>query len=69
MTRGFQDDDARGYRADLVDIAATLRRETPLAWCIFDGAREVWVPKSQVEKNPDGTWTMRERMAIEKGLL
>lgn len=48
-------------RSDIVDIAAELRRETSPgdpdsgAYLIFDGTREVWVPKA---------W-----MALEKGLI
>ena len=53
----------------LVDIAAEIKVETAKAWLLFDGAREVWVPKSQVENNGDGTFTMPEWLALDKGLL
>ena len=53
----------------LVDIAAEIKVETAKAWLLFDGAREVWVPKSQVEPNDDGTFTMPEWLALDKGLL
>lgn len=55
----------------LTDIAAVLRGEsrTGLAWLIFDGAKEAWVPKSMVEDNDDGTFTMPEWLAKEKGLI
>jgi len=57
-------------RSDLVDIAAELRAETPKAWLIFDGAVEVWLPKSQVERDADaGTFAMPEWLAIAKGLV
>lgn len=70
MSRGFRDeDDGFSRPARLTDIAAEIRRETDRAWLIFDGAREAWVPKSQVEKNPDGTFTMPEWLAQEKGLI
>lgn len=68
MTRGFLADE-NVQRALLCDVAAEVRRETDKAWLIFDGAREVWIPKSQAEQNPDGTFTMPEWMANEKGLL
>ena len=53
----------------LVDIAAEIKVETAKAWLLFDGTREVWVPKSQVENNGDGTFTMPEWLALDKGLL
>ena len=54
---------------ELVDIAAELRHETEKAFLIFDGAKTVWLPKSQVEQNGDGTFTMPEWLAIEKELI
>lgn len=57
-------------RSDLVDVAGELRRETEKAFLIFDGLKEVWLPKSQVEHSPqDGTFTMPEWLAMEKGLI
>lgn len=53
----------------LIDIAASLRSETPLAYLINDGKREVWLPKSQTERNPNGTFTMPEWLAKEKELI
>lgn len=68
MSRGFlSDGDVR--QARLCDIEAEVRRETERAWLLFDGKREAWVPKSQVEKNPDGTFTMPEWLAQERGLI
>lgn len=43
--------------------------ETPNAYLIHDGRREEWVPKSQVEWNDDGTFTMPEWMAKQKGFI
>lgn len=54
---------------DLVDIAATIRGETEKAWRLFDGAKTEWVPKSQVENNGDGTFTMPEWLAKDKGFI
>jgi hypothetical protein len=54
---------------ELVDIAAELRHETEKAFLVFDGAKTVWLPKSQVEQNDDGTFTMPEWLAHEKELI
>jgi hypothetical protein len=56
-------------RSDLVDIAGELRHETERAYLVFDGSKEVWLPKSQVENNGDGTFAMPEWLAFEKGLI
>lgn len=65
----------------LIDIAAELRHETNSAYLLWDGREEIkkgdtksselriWVPKSQVEDNGDGTFTMPEWLALEKGFI
>lgn len=53
----------------LIDIAAELKGETDKAWRIYDGSRTEWVPKLQVEQNDDGTYTMPEWLAQEKGFI
>jgi len=55
--------------ARLVDIAAEIKGETDLAWRLYDGARTEWVPKSQVENNGDGTFTMPEWLAKDKEFI
>ncbi len=55
--------------SDIIDIAAQVRGETDRAWKLDDGTRTEWVPKSQVEKNADGTFAMPEWLAKEKGFL
>ena len=60
MTSGF---------SRFVDIAAEFRRDTDKGICLFDGDQEVWLPKSQVEDNGDGTYSMPEWLAMEKGLI
>lgn len=50
----------------LVDVSAKLIHETELAYLLDDGAVRAWVPKSQCEDNHDGSWTMPERIAIDK---
>lgn len=63
---------------DLVDVdAVELRRETEKAYGLSQGEIDpktnkeilIWVPKSQVEKNDDGTFTMPEWLALDKGLI
>ncbi len=56
-------------RSDLVDIAGEKRHETGRAILIFDGTRSVWLPKSLVEDNGDGTFAMPEWLAQEKELI
>ena len=57
-------------RSDLVDIAGEIRHETQRAFLFFDGSREVWLPKSLCEWDPDDkTMAMPERVALEKGLI
>ena len=56
-------------KSELVDVAAELKGETDSAYRIFDGDRTEWVPKSQVERNDDGTFTMPEWLALEKGFI
>ena len=65
----------------LTDIAAVIRYETDNAYLLYDGRSEikkgdikpselrVWVPKSKVEDNRDGTFTMPEWLAMEKGFI
>lgn len=65
----------------LVDIVAICRHETDNAFLLIDGRTEikkgdtvyseikVWVPKSQVEDNKDGSFTMPEWLALEKGFI
>lgn len=53
----------------LIDIAVEAKGETPAAYRLYDGARTEWVPKSQCEDNTDGTFTMPEWLAREKGFI
>ena len=53
----------------LTDVTAKLRHATPKAYLLYDGAREEWVAKSQCENNGDGTFTMPEWLAKEKGFI
>lgn len=68
MTRGFLSNDP-SKPVHLTDIACEVRRESERAWLIFDGSVEVWLPKSLAEDNGDGTFTLPEWLATEKGLV
>ena len=55
---------------DIIDIAGELRHETDKAFLLFDGDKEVWVPKSHGEWDPyNRVMQMPEWMALQKGLL
>ncbi len=58
-------------RADprLIDIAGEIKGESERALRLYDGKTTEWVPKSQVEDNGDGTFTMPEWLAKEKGFI
>lgn len=69
--------------ARLIDITCDIISETDKGIQIWDGTMEVvdtagmktrqrkyvWLPKSQVEINGDGTITMPEWLAQDKGLI
>ena len=57
-------------RSDIVDIAGEIREPgTTLAVRFYDGERVVWLPRSQIEINDDGTVSMPEWLAKEKELI
>lgn len=53
----------------LIDIAGEIRGETDKAIRLHDGTKTEWLPKSQVEDNGDGTFTMPEWLAKDKGFI
>jgi len=57
------------HKSNLIDISAELHGETEKAFRLFDGKLTEWVPKSQVENNNDGTFTMPEWLAMDKGFI
>jgi hypothetical protein len=70
MRRGFLSDD-QAQKANLIDVAVHLHRETANAWLVSDDgdvARAVWVPKSQAEL-ADGVLTLPEWLAKEKKFI
>jgi hypothetical protein len=56
-------------KKELVDIDAEIKAETEKGLLLFDGNVTEWVPKSQVEDNGDGTFTMPEWLAKDKGFI
>lgn len=56
-------------KSELFDVAAEIQAESEKAWRLFDGSKNEWVPKSQVENNGDGTFTMPLWLAKEKGFV
>ena len=53
----------------LTDIAGEIRGETDKAYRLYDGKTTDWVPKRLVENNGDGTFTMPEWLAKERGFI
>lgn len=53
----------------LYDFAGEIRHETDAAVLIEDGENKVWLPKSQVQDNNDGTFTIPEWLAVEKEMV
>lgn len=69
-------------KSNLIEIACEVRAEREKAIAVADGTMEprddgrkgerekwFWLPRSQVEVNQDGTVTMPEWLAKEKGLI
>ena len=53
----------------LFDFAGTLKHETDNAFLVNDGDKDYWLPKKLTEDNGDGTFTLPEWLAIEKGIV
>lgn len=59
----------------LFDFAATLKHETKPgnrdegAYLVTDGVKDYWLPKKLTEDNGDGTFTIPEWLAVEKGIV
>ena len=55
---------------ELIDIAGEIKHETDAAYRFYDGARTVWLPKSQVEWYEDDkimvvpVWLAKEKELI-----
>ncbi len=62
-------DHAFGVTKSSIDIAGEKRAETEKAFQLYDGKTTAWVPKSQVEDNGDGTFTLPEWLALKSGFI
>ena len=65
---GYRDEDEE------VEIDVGVRHETDKAYLVYDGKREVWIPKSQivdklVQKGKIVQITLPEWLAKDKGLI
>jgi hypothetical protein len=57
-------------KREIIDITVEIRAETEKAYQVFDGKITVWVPKSQVEYDPDNkTIAMPAWLATDKGFV
>ncbi len=56
-------------RNELVDLNGTITAQTDKAVMFSTGDRKVWLPRSQIEINDDGTVTMPEWLALDKELI
>lgn len=66
-------------KSNLIDIACVIRAEREKSVAVADGTTEThegrerevwfWLPRSQIEINDDGTVTMPEWLARDKGLI
>lgn len=54
-------------KSQLVEITGEIKRTTDKGILFYDGAREAWVPKQFIEDNRDGTFTMPQWLAKDKG--
>lgn len=62
---------------ELVDVDADMKVETEKAYGVSIGEVDpdtgkdvlIWLPKSQCQKNDDGSFTLPEWLAIDKGLV
>lgn len=53
----------------LIDIEAQQLRSSDKGLLLDDGKVREWVPKSLVQDNGDGTFTMPEWLATDKGFV
>ena len=61
---------AKTQEKKLCDITAELLHETEKAYLLSDdGVKKQWVAKSLCEDNGDGTFTMPEWVAHDKGFI
>jgi len=64
--------DDHAQKSDLIDLSLMVHHVTEKAVLLSDTgevSKAKWCPLSQVENNGDGTWTMPEWLAKEKGFI
>lgn len=55
---------------DFIEIAEVLRHETQQAYLLFEGDKEVWIPKSLCRwDGAEKVMQMPEGLALDKGLI
>lgn len=55
---------------EIIEIACQVKHETEKAFLVFDGDKDVWLPKTQCEwDGRDKVMQMPEWLAMEKGLI
>ncbi len=61
----------RAGESDLVEVIGVVGEDSSSGKAVsfFDGSTLKWLPKGLVEDNGDGTATMPEWLAREKGLI
>lgn len=58
-----------------IDFCGEIRHETDMAYLVFDGVDEVWIPKSQcrsvrrIGQGSDYEFVIPEWLAKEKGII
>jgi hypothetical protein len=63
---------SRERDSKIIEVSLFLHYETDKALLLSETGEKkdaVWVPKSQVENYGDGTYGMKESLAIEKGFV
>jgi hypothetical protein len=56
-------------RAETTDLPLDVLAETDRAWLVSDGGTPVWLPKSLVERQGDGDFTVPVWLAEREGLV
>ena len=56
-------------QSELYDFSGQIRHETKKALLVFDGLKEIWFPKSHIEDNGDGTFTIPQWLAEKSELV
>ncbi len=54
---------------DIIEIEAEKLHETERAILISDGKTKAWISKDHIQNNEDGTFSMPEWIALDKGLI